>query len=168
MEGIIYSDHTIELAKAALEYCRLMENASQYGEAEFIDKTSKILPLLYLKVLLMPETEAYYDSELENKVTEDLYTHVANGIAGLLGDKDLYLETFHPDMPFSDTPIAVTISESLADIYQDLGNFIGAFQSGITEVMNDALVVCLQNFNDYWGQKLVNVLRAVHYGRTKD
>jgi hypothetical protein len=168
MEEVLYSDYTIELSRAALEYCRLMENAGKYGEAEFVDRTSKILPLLYLKVLLMPETEAYYDSGLENRVTEDLYARVADGVAGLLGDKDLYLETFHPDMPFSDTPVAVKISESLADIYQDLGNFIGAFQSGVPEVMNDALVVCLQNFSDYWGQKLVNVLRAVHQIRVKN
>jgi hypothetical protein len=162
MEGVLYSEQTIELTKAALAYCRLMENADKYEAAEFIDRTSGILPLLYLKVLLMPKIETYYDSDLENKVTEELYTRVVNGIAGLLGEKDLYLETFHPDMQFSDTPVAVTISETLADIYQDLGNFIGVFQSGVVETMNDSLVVCLQNFNDYWGQKTVNVLRAIH------
>jgi hypothetical protein len=165
MGGVLYSEYTVELTKAALEYCRLMEQVDKYDEAEFIDSTSKILPLLYLKVLLMPEIEEFYESDLEHQVTEDLYAHVANGVAGLLGDKDLYLETFHPDMPFSDAPIAVTVSESLADIYQDLGNFIGVFQSGIPEIMNDALVDCLQNFNDYWGQKLVNVLRAIHHLR---
>ncbi|MDR1120085.1 MAG: DUF5063 domain-containing protein [Dysgonamonadaceae bacterium] len=165
MEGVLYSEYTVELTKAALEYCRLMEQVDKYDEAEFIDRTSKILPLLYLKVLLMPEIEEFYESDLEHQVTEDLYAHVVKGVAGLLGDRDLYLETFHPDMPFSDAPIAVTVSENLADIYQDLGNFIGVFQSGVPEIMNDALVDCLQNFNDYWGQKLVNVLRAVHHLR---
>ena len=28
--------------------------------------------------------------------------------------------------------------------------------------MNDALYVCIENFKSYWGQKLVNVLRALH------
>ena len=28
--------------------------------------------------------------------------------------------------------------------------------------MNDALYVCTENFKMYWGQKLVNALRALH------
>lgn len=162
MKGAFYSEQTVEFTKAALEFCVLAENARTYDETEFVDRMSKILPLLYLKVLLMPEPEEYYESELEVCVTEDKYRYVADGIAALLGDKDLFLETFHPDMPYSDTAIAVNISEYLADIYQDLGNFIAVFRLGNKETMNDSLFVCLQNFNEYWGQKLVNVLRAIH------
>ena len=165
MEGVLFSDKTVEFSKVALEYCYLIEHVKEQEDAVFIDKISKILPLLYLKVLLIPNMEEYYESELEIGVTEEKYAYVADGIANLLGDKDVFLETFHPDMQYSDTPIAVTISENLADIYQDLGNFIAVFQLGNIETMNDALFVCLQNFKDYWGQKLVNVLRAVHYLR---
>jgi len=165
MEGVLFSEQTVEFTKAALEYCVLAEKSGAYSEAEFIDKSSKMLPLLYLKVLLMPELEDYFESDLEVGVTEDKYQLVADGIASLLGEKDLFLETFHPDMPYSDTAIAVTISESMADIYQDVGNFIAVFQLGNIETMNDSLYVCLQNFKEYWGQKLVNVLRAIHYLR---
>jgi hypothetical protein len=28
--------------------------------------------------------------------------------------------------------------------------------------MNDALVECVEHFEEFWGQQLVNVLRAVH------
>ncbi len=165
MTNILFSDRTLEFAKAAMEYCLLMEHVREQEEADFIDKTSKILPLLYIKTLLMEEPEEYYDSDLEIGVTEEKYAWVTAGIADLLGEKDLFLETFHPDMPYSDTPVAVTVSENLADIYQDLGNFIAVFQLGIMETMNDALVACLRNFKDYWGQNLVNVLRAVHHLR---
>jgi hypothetical protein len=34
---------------------------------------------------------------------------------------------------------------------------------GTTEIMNDALWQCQENFRLYWGQKLVNTIRAVHY-----
>jgi hypothetical protein len=30
------------------------------------------------------------------------------------------------------------------------------------EIMNDALWECRMNFESYWGQKLVNALRAIH------
>ena len=82
------------------------------------------MPLLYLKATLLPEAEEDEDAEPELTVTEDMYESVRNRIAGLLGEKDSYLETFHPDMQYSDTPIAAFISENLADVYQDTGNFI--------------------------------------------
>ena len=28
--------------------------------------------------------------------------------------------------------------------------------------MNDALVICREQFAEYWGQRLLNVLRALH------
>lgn len=65
-------------------------------------------------------------------------------------------------MKYSDTPITASISEDLSDIYQDLKNFITVFERGVTDNMNDALYFCIENFKSYWGQKLVNVLRALH------
>ncbi len=165
MDGVLFSERTVEFAKAAMEYCRILENIRKMKEAEFVDNMSKILPLLYLKVLLMPEMEDFYNSDLEVGVNENKYIFIVEGVSRLLGEKDLFLETFHPDMQYSDTPIAVSISEYLADIYQDLGNFIAVFQLGNVETMNDALFICMQNFKDYWGQKLVNVLRAIHHLR---
>lgn len=167
MRGVLFSEQTVEFTKAALEYCVLIEKARTYDQSAFIRKTSAILPLLYLKALLVPEPDEYYESDLETRVTEEKYRYAAEGIAGLLGEKDLFLETFHPDIPYSDTAIAVSISEHLADIYQDLGNFIAVFQLGNIETMNDSLFMCLQNFEEYWGQKLVNVLRAIHHLRNK-
>jgi hypothetical protein len=69
---------------------------------------------------------------------------------------------FLPDMAYSDTPIKKCISEDLADIYQDIKDFIFIFQLGLNETMNDSLVICKENFGNIWGQKLVNTLRALH------
>ena len=65
-------------------------------------------------------------------------------------------------MVYSDQPIKRCISEDLADIYQDIKDFIFVFQLGFNETMNDALVVCRENFGTLWGQKLVNTMRALH------
>ena len=53
-------------------------------------------------------------------------------------------------------------SEDLADIYQDIRDFIFVFQLGLNETMNDSLAACQEHFALYWGQKLVNTLRALH------
>lgn len=66
------------------------------------------------------------------------------------------------DMAYSDTPIKQNISENLADIYQPLKDFICVYQLGFDQTMNDALVICREHFAEFWGQRLVNVMRALH------
>ncbi|MDR3062281.1 MAG: DUF5063 domain-containing protein [Dysgonamonadaceae bacterium] len=168
MEEVVFSKYTVDFVRVALEYCALVEKAHEQDKDAFIDSAVKVLPLLYLKVSIIPEIDQQYDSFLETKVTEELYSGVQNKIEELLGEDNLYLETFHPDIKLSDSPVAVRLSEDLADIYQDLGNFIAVFKNGNKETMNDSLITCIENFREYWGQRLVNALRALHYMKYKE
>lgn len=167
MEEIVFSKYTIDFARVALEFCVFVEKVKESDKNTFVDNMTKVLPLLYLKVSIIPQIEDDYESQLESKVNENYYVQVENNISGLLGDDNLYLETFHPDIKLSDSPVAVKISEDLADIYQDLGNFIGIFKNGHKETMNDSLALCIENFKKYWGQRLVNSLRALHFIKYK-
>ena len=36
------------------------------------------------------------------------------------------------------------------------------FQSGLNVTMNDSLCVCREHFAEFWGQRLVNTMRALH------
>ncbi|MDR2621639.1 MAG: DUF5063 domain-containing protein [Dysgonamonadaceae bacterium] len=168
MENVVFSKYTEDFVRTALDYCILMEKTKPGEKKLFVDNMAKVLPLLYLKVSIIPPVMEDYESELEVKVTEEMYERVRENIAGLLGEDDLYLETFHPDIKLSDSPVAVKISEDLADIYQDLGNFIAVFKNGQKETMNDSLVLSIRNFEKYWGQRLVNALRALHFIKYKD
>jgi hypothetical protein len=162
IESPIYERDTLEFVTVALEYCSLVETASRFTILEFVDKVAKMLPLLYLKAALLPEVLPDDDTELEYTITEDMYESVRNQISNLLGEHDTYLETFHPDIQYSDTPIAAFISENLADVYQDAGNFISLFRQGNEEIMQSAMAVCRINFREYWGQRLLNALKALH------
>lgn len=164
----IYERNTLEFVTVALEYCTFVETAGQNGLFDFVDKAIKLLPLLYLKATLLPDTESDEDEEPELTVTEDMYESVRARIAGLLGEKDSYLETFHPDMQYSDTPIAAFVSENLADVYQDVGNFVSLFRQGNEEVMLQAITLCRTNFREFWGQQLLNALKALHAARYSD
>ncbi|MDL2310076.1 DUF5063 domain-containing protein [Parabacteroides sp. OttesenSCG-928-B22] len=158
----VYDRNTLEFVTVALEYCTFVETAGEMDRLAFVDKTVKLLPLLYLKASLLPETVSNEEIDLELTVTEDMYDSVRSRIAALLGDKDSYLETFHPDMQYSDTPIVAFVSENLADVYQDVGNFVSLFRQGIEEVMQEAIACCSENFRSYWGQQTLNALKALH------
>ena len=159
---VIFDKNSIEFVTVAAEYCGFIERSREVGKQSFVDTALKILPLLYLKASLIPECELMGEGDLETFVTEDDYEYVRRSIAKVMGPQDDYLEVFHPDMAYSDTPIKKCISEDLADIYQDLKDFISVFQLGLNVTMNDSLYVCKEHFAEFWGQRLVNTMRALH------
>ena len=158
----IFDKNVIEFVTVAAEYCAFLERPELLESAVFVDKGLKILPLLYLKASLLPKFELLNDDSLETYVTEDQYEAIHYKLAEIMKDKDDYLDVFVEDMVYSDQPIRKNISEDLADIYQDIRDFIFIFQLGLNETMNDALFICQENFKSLWGQKLVNTLRALH------
>ena len=165
---VIFDKNSIEFVTVAAEYCGFIDRSQGTERNAFIDTALKILPLLYLKASLIPECEMIGEEDLEVFVTEEDYECVQYSIAQVLGAQDDYLEVFHPDMAYSDTPIKKCISEDLADIYQDLKDFIGVFQLGMNTTMNDSLYVCKEHFAEYWGQRLVNTMRALHNVKYND
>lgn len=167
-DHIVYSKKVIEFVTVAAETCLFLENATEFSNVEFVDKSVKILPLLYLNASLIDIPKAVYEDGVERFVSEEDYVFVKEQVEQLLGKDDSYLETFHPDMALSDTPIAAFISENLADIYQELKDFAANYQLGDVDIMNDALVICLDAFGEHWGQKLLNALRALHSIRFSD
>ena len=158
----IFDKNVIEFVTVAAEFCALLERAERMKRSTFVDTSLKILPLLYLKASMLPKCETIGDEALETYVTEEIYEILRINLSGLMADKDDYLDVFVQDMVYSDQPIKKSISEDLADIYQDIKDFIFVFQLGLNETMNDSLAICQENFGTLWGQKLVNTLRALH------
>ena len=152
----------MEFVTVAAEFCAFLEQAESRKRSDFVDTTLKILPLLYIKASMLPRCEMLGDSEPETFVTEDDYEVIRLTLANLMGEKDDYLEVFLQDMVYSDTPIKKNISEDLADIYQDVKNFVSVFKLGFDETMHDSLALCKENFALYWGQTLGNTMRALH------
>ena len=160
---VVYSKNVLEFVTVSNEFCNLLEQTSEYPKKDFIGITLKVLPLLYLKTSVLPKTEQELADEFIDKaVDEGLYQHILNSVRNKMGQHDDYLEVFTADMQHSDIPLTATISEDLADIYQDIKNFIEAYKTAVTEIMNDALFELTNNFELYWGQRLVNTLRALH------
>lgn len=160
----VYSRDVMELVTVAVEYCAFLEQTEGKTRMSFVDTLMKLLPLLYLKAALLPKYEILDDEYFaEDYVTEENYNIVRANINILMGEKDDYLDVFMEDMKYSETPILSTISENLADIYQELKNFVMAYKNATNEgLMMNALAEVKDEFQFSWGQKLVNVQRALH------
>ena len=159
----------IDMVTVSAEYCVYLEKLRETGteREDFLKKITMVLPLVYVKASLLPELEEQGLDDLQEIVTEEDYEDVRQAVWNLLRADDEYLEVFTPDMQYSDGPMMATISEDLADIYQDLKNFVAAFAEQNEITMNDAIVKVKENFATYWGQKLVNAMRALHELRYK-
>ena len=159
---VIYERNAVEFVTVAAEYCAFIERSEGQKRTEFVDTLLKILPLLYIKASMIPECEVMSEDGLESFVTEDDYEVIRLNLQELLADRDDYLDVFVEDMKYSDTPIRKSIAEDLSDIYQVVKDFVCQFRSGLNETMHDALAQCREHFIDYWGQTLVNTMRALH------
>ncbi len=167
-DHLVYAPAVIEFVTVVAETCLFLEQATEQTREEFIQRSVKILPLLYLKASVLTIPETVFDDATEQFVSEEDYLYVKEQLEQLLGVDDSYLEVFHPDMAISDTPIAAFISEDLADVYQELKDFAANYQTMDTDIMNDALAACLEAFAQHWGQKNLNALKALHAIRHSD
>lgn len=154
--------NSIAFIGLANEYCQLLEQVAEIEKDEFVNELLRLLPRLYISISDMEsielESEIYIDSYLE----EVYYDSIRRNIETVIGEDDTFLEVFEEDMKYSDTPIAVSISEYLADIFQYLYDFIHSIRDASEEHYNNCLFLCRENFEMYWGQTLCNVLRALH------
>lgn len=162
IKEVVYGNPTIEFVTVAVEYCIFLERFEGVTTEEFTDRLTKLLPLLYLKAQLVPEVQDLDLGDVEDAVTEEDYNFVLNRVTAVMGQYNDYLEVFVEDMQYSAEPIIAYVAENLADIYQDIRNFVAIYERGVDEHMNEALYVCMDHFKHLWGQTLVNVLRALH------
>lgn len=158
----LYSRSVVEFVAAANEFCRYTEMAADLKGEELLKILQRILPFMYIKASLLPQLEPYFEEGNEKFVTEADWNRINSILIQKFGSADEYLEVFDAKASETDGPVVATISENIADIYQDIKDFLLLYQTGTAEVMNDAVWECRMNFENFWGQKLVNVLRAIH------
>lgn len=146
----------------ANEYCQLIENCTTMQKSELIDKLLKLLPRIYISISDYQQPEVADDVIIDSYLDEIYYDSVRRKLETIIGEDDAILEVYEKDMKYSDTPIAVSISEYLADIFQYLYDFLHAAKDATNEQLNNCLSFCKDNFIAFWGQTLCNVMRGLH------
>ncbi len=162
LNSIAYSKNVIEFITVANEFCSFLERSESLETPGFLGRLQKILPLLYLKASLLPDFELESEDDLEKFVTEMDYSLIQQKIIHHTGANDDYQEVFLSGMQFSESALTASISENVADIYQEMKDLVMSFRMLNDEVMEQAVWECKNNFSQLWGQTLVNCLRAVH------
>ena len=162
MENSKLAPNSLAFIAISNEFCSAIENAMEFEKEDFVAKMLKMLPRIYMTVTDIDIEESNEDYYALPYLDESVYDNLRSQLAALMGEDDVFLETFEEDMKYSDAPVSATISEDLADIYQQLYNFVASVRDVDTEAINSIIITCKEDFASYWGQTLCNVLRALH------
>jgi hypothetical protein len=158
----VYSRNVVEFVAVANEFCKYTERAQELKGDDLLKILQRILPMMYIKASLLPALEPFFEDGNEKFITESDWVRINKTLRDKFGTADDYLEVFDERVEETEGPVVASISENMADIYQDIKDFLLLYQTGTPEVMNDAIWECRMNYESIWGQKLVNSMRAIH------
>lgn len=158
-EGHIPSP-VIELLTVANEFCLFTESISGYPKKEALEYFRKILPLLYIKGSLLPD-DTPEEVRPERFVTEEQWEVIFNDIRQLLGEEDAFYFVDYNDPKDQDTWQG-SLADHLADIYQDMKDYILAFQKNTHTSRVNAIAECRRLFYSHWGERLVRAHHVIH------
>lgn len=155
------SRNVIEMAAVASEYCNYIEGASAKEPNAVFVMLGRLIPLLYLRGSLLPEIEPEYPEANERYVTEEQWDAVFLDLRSLFDSQDEFL--YIGENEFGE-PASLTgsISEHLADVYQDLKDFILLYKKANPAMRENAISGCRQLFIEHWGPRLARLLPVVH------
>ena len=144
------------------EYCHELENILDYDKDSFVARMLKLLPRIYISANDIELDISFSDYYIDSYLEEEAYNQVRNYVSQVMAEDDVYLDTFVDDMKYSDTPVATSVSENLADLYQEVFNFIASVKNAPTEVQQELLGLCKDNFKNYWSQTICNAIKALN------
>ena len=155
--------NTLAFIALCNEFCSAVENAGQTERTDFIAAMLRLLPRIYIAASDIPaDITELDDAYIDNALTEDYYDAMRRGVETVMGEDDTYLDVFEEDMKFSDTPIAASISEGVADLFQVFYNYLETVRDATYEVISQATSAARDDFAHYWSRRLCDVLRALY------
>ena len=159
---ILKSKQVIEMLTVANDFTLFIEKAEDFSKEQITTYLQRILPVIYLKASLLPDFNVQDEEAIEHYITEENWEGIFNTIHAKLGEEDLYYYIDLNEHTQHDA-LRASIAENVADIYQDLKDFILLFQKPIQTFQENAVKECKHLFQTRYGYSLVNCHTAIHY-----
>jgi len=158
----VYSKNVLEVLTLANEFCLFLEKAESYSREELIGFLQKVFPLIYLKAALLPEIQVEDEEAIEHYVTEEEWESIFSVLRIKFGEDDIFFFIDHHEKSNTD-PLRASLSENIADIYQDLKDFLILYQKPLKTFKENAVRDLRYLFETRFGYRIVNSQAALHY-----
>lgn len=157
------TNNTLAFIALCNEFCGAVEHCAEADRDTFIDTMLRLLPRIYISATdLTGDLTGAADGYIAESLTEDYYDSMRRAVETVMGEDDTYLDVFEDEMKFSDTPIAATVSEGVADLFQVFYNYIETVRDATDDLIADATATVRDDFATYWSRRLCNTLRAIN------
>jgi len=110
---------------------------------------------------LIRAIEPEFPEANERFVTEEQWDGIFTGLRELLGNQDEFLYMGYSEFG-EQTTLTGSLSEHLADVYQDMKDFIILFKRPSLASRENAIYECAHLFQDRWGARLSVILPVIH------
>ncbi len=157
----ILTRQILDFITVSNEFCHFTEKAADYPKEDIVEYYRHILPLLYLKGSLVqtvlpsdPDASEHFLNEEEwellfNTLRNKLYPDDHFWVSSSLTDADTEVEK-------------ASLAECLADIYQDMKDFLSLYQKNKYTAKENAISNVCAHFNDHWGPAALKAMTALH------
>jgi hypothetical protein len=164
----VYSDEVLDFVKKGNELTDILTPSDDFDQKDFVVALLRILPGMYSSIQNIPVTEPVFDGGNEKFVSEEEWSAIFQFVAGIMGSQNEYLDIPSEEEYDRTEIISRSLSEDLADIYQDIRDFLELYRNGTEEIMNDAMWECRMNFESYWGEKVLRASLSLHRIMSRD
>ncbi len=162
LHSYVYSEEVVTFVRAANETALFLEELREKDGKAFVAEALRHLSEVYSAILKVGDTEPVTESGPEPYVSELEWVEVFQRIGALLGPHNEILRPAEDDEFDRSDLVTHTISEDLADVYQELRDFTSLYSHGLEEVMNDSVWEVKVRFMEHWGKKLLRSLSSLH------
>jgi hypothetical protein len=151
------SRQVIEMITVAHEFCLYIEDIEKYDNDHILSFMQKIGPLLYLKGAMLPQDIEADPEFAERFVTEEQWEAIFKVLRVKLGPKDLYYI-----LDENNDSKQQSLADNLADIYQDLKDFVMLYQKPPLHSKSWAVAELAGLFRTHWGKIILAALNQIH------
>ncbi len=159
IEKIIESPNTKDLYMVATQFCTFIEKIQPFQPQDALEYLLKIIPLLYIKGLLIPSFKEENEYNESRFVTEEEYEAVYSKVKEKFEEFN-YFESFQYSL---NQPKTYDMAELIADIYQDLKDFVLLYNKQTFTAQSFAVKICYDAFYEHWGRNISVLLSYLHH-----
>ncbi|MDR0368311.1 MAG: DUF5063 domain-containing protein [Bacteroidales bacterium] len=142
----------------ALQFCVSIETVQSFEKDVMIGYLLKICSLLYMSGSTNLEMLSEDNSAAEQFLTEEEYEQIYLSLKEKWQEMEFF-EFYNRQLNEMETKSAC---ELLADIYQDMKNFVLQYQKNSTTAKKAAASLLKENFPHHWGKNLLILLPYLH------
>mgnify|MGYP000889813476 CR=1 FL=1 len=152
----------LEMITVANDFCSFLEKSEDCDRHALLIYLQRVLPLIYIKSSLLPDVDVEDEEAIEHYVTETEWEELFNPMRSKFGSDDLYYYIDHHEKTNQDA-IRASLAENMADLHQDMKDFLLLYQKPLTTSKQNAIMECKRLFANRYGFRIVNAQAAIHY-----